>query len=426
MQTVGDAVHLPMSVGVTTDAVPPAAAMPTVDASVVQVARQPIYDHTGQVFGYELLFRGSLDAVEAARHDGWATSQVIITAFTEFGVGELAGDRPCFVNLTREFLTGELALPFGPQQVVLEVLETVRVDDAVLAGVAALTDAGYRIALDDFVLGLGQDRLLGLASYVKLDMLDADTGRLDTLTAACRGYPDLTLIAEKLETAEHLALADRYGCELRQGYLLDRPQTLATRSISPSRARLLGLLAALADINADLEQVLATVAEDPALSMRVLRACSSAATGISTPVSSLRHAVVLLGLQQVRNWAMLMALGDATAASQDQLVDVVARARLCHHLAARTGAAADTAFTASLIASVAALLDHDPHSLADGLGLDPAITEAITTRTGSIGHVLRLADNYLHGTASKHLDPDTPHAYLNALRWATTAMHTTR
>ena len=46
-------------------------------------------------------------------------------------MSQLVGDRLCFLNLTRHFLVGELPLPFGPDQVVLEVLETVAVDDSV-------------------------------------------------------------------------------------------------------------------------------------------------------------------------------------------------------------------------------------------------------------------------------------------------------
>ena len=44
----------------------------------------------------------------------------------------MVGSRTCFINLTREFVVGELALPFGPAQIVLEILETITVDDRVV------------------------------------------------------------------------------------------------------------------------------------------------------------------------------------------------------------------------------------------------------------------------------------------------------
>lgn len=218
---------------------------------LVHVGRQPIFDREGEVVAYELLFRGNLDAVDAGRFDTYATSHVIVNAFTEFGISEVAGARTCFINLTREFLTGKLTIPFGPEQVVLEVLETVDVDDEVVEGITALAGAGYRIALDDFVWGSGHERLLDLASYVKLDLLDGDLTHLDDIVAACRRHPNIQIVAERLETAEQVAIADRYGMELRQGYALSRPQVLTAASLSPSKTRRLELLAALSAPEAD-------------------------------------------------------------------------------------------------------------------------------------------------------------------------------
>jgi EAL and modified HD-GYP domain-containing signal transduction protein len=286
---------------------------------LVHVGRQPIFDREGEVVAYELLFRGSADAVEAGRRDTYATSHVIVNAFTEFGIAEVVGDRLCFVNLTAEFLAGELILPFGPEQVVLEVLETVTIDDAVVAGITALAGAGYRIALDDFVWASGHERLLGLASYVKLYLLDGDLRRLDEIVAACRRHPGIQLVAERLETDAQLALADRYGMELRQGYALSRPQVLTTASLSPSRLRRLELLGAVSAPEANLDGILSIIARDPALSLRVLRASNSAAAGAGNRVSSVRQAVVMVGLTQIRRWVVLMVIDDLAEATEDQM-----------------------------------------------------------------------------------------------------------
>jgi EAL and modified HD-GYP domain-containing signal transduction protein len=126
----------------------------------VHVARQPIYDRDGIVVADELLFRARATATGADRSDSFATARVLVAAFTEFGLRELSGGRVCFVNLTRDFLTGRLPLPFDGTQAVLEVLETTAVDAEVIAGVTALVEQGYTIALDDFVLGGVQVPLL--------------------------------------------------------------------------------------------------------------------------------------------------------------------------------------------------------------------------------------------------------------------------
>ncbi|MFB9178003.1 EAL and HDOD domain-containing protein [Dactylosporangium sucinum] len=401
----------------------PAAPNAPQQTQTVHVGRQPIYDRDGAVAAYELLFRGRLDAVAAGRRDTFATSQVITNTFTEFGVNEIAGDRPCFINLTREFLVGELPLPFGPERVVLEVLETVTVDEAVERGVARLRDEGYRIALDDFVFGAGHERLLGLAAYVKLDLLDTPPEQLDAIVALCRQYHGIRFVGERIESDRERALADRFGCELLQGYALSRPEVLTATGLAPSRLSRLRLLGALGAADGNLDEVLRVIADDPALALRLLKACNSAAVAPSRPVTSLRQAVVLLGLTHVRQWAMLMIVDDVAAGTVDQFTDAVTRARLCQHLAGDVGAAPETAFTAGLISSIAGLLDTTPAALAAQLPLADDLVEAITTGGGPVGRALGLADAYLSGGAVEAADP--ARCYLDALRWSTRVVDAT-
>jgi c-di-GMP-related signal transduction protein len=391
-------------------------------AHLVHVGRQPIFDAAGRVVAYELLFRGSTDAVRADRQDTYATSQVIVNTFTEFGLAEVAGDRLCFINLTTEFLTSELTPPFGPERVVLEVLETVRVDDEVIAGIARLAEAGYRIALDDFAWGSGHERLLPLASYVKLDLLEVGAGELDELVARIREHPGVQIVAEKIETAEHVAVADRYGFELRQGYALSRPQVLTAASLSPSRLRRLELLGALSAPEADLEKILAIIAADPALSMRVLRASSSAAAGGPSRISSVRQAVVMVGLEHVRQWAMLMVIDDVAGATEDQMIAALTRARLSENVAVMLGAPADTAFMAGLIGGVADLLGLAHSAMADQLPLSADIVAALVEGTGPLGEVLAVVTAYEQGDPATG---DLAGRYLDAIRWSARAVAAT-
>ena len=408
----------------------PLVPFPLPGTQLVHVGRQPIFDKTGDVVAYELLFRGSMDAVEAGRRDTYATSQVIVNTFTEFGIDEVVGDRTCFINMTREFLTGELALPFGPEQVVLEVLETVMVDEDVIAGITALVAQGYRIALDDFVYGSGHERLLPLASYVKLDMLQGDLSHLDEIVKACREFPDIQIVAEGLETGEHLALSNRYGFELRQGYVLSRPQVLTATSLTPSRLRRLELLGALSATDADLERILKIIATDPALTIRVLRASNSVAAGATAKISSVRQAVVMLGIAHIRQWAMLMVVDDVAEATEVQLAEALTRARLCENVAGAFGAAPDSAFMAGLITSVAALLGLSSAAMAHQLPLSADIAGALERGTGAIGQVLRVVNAYERGDLAEvgatYVGNDLTGTVVDAMRWSRMAVQATQ
>ncbi|WP_430784410.1 EAL and HDOD domain-containing protein [Actinoplanes sp. G11-F43] len=382
----------------------------------VHVGRQPIFDANGVVVAYELLFRGRMDAVASGRQDTYATSTVMVNAFTEFGIAEVAGNRPCFINLTREFVTGRLPLPFGPEQVVLEVLETVDVDDEVIAGLTALSEAGYRIALDDFVWGSGHEQLLGLASFVKLDLLDGDLSRLDEIVAACREYPGIALVAERLETDAQVAIADHYRMELRQGYALSRPQVLSTPSLSPSRLRRLELVAALMSPDVPMDKVTAIIVSDPALALRVLRVSNSVAAGVVSRISSVRQAVMLVGLNRIRRWATLMVVDDVAEAPEEQLLTALTHARLCENLAPRFGADPGAAFVAGLVTGMAGLMDMTPAAMAEQLPLTTEVSDAVTRGTGRLGRVMLAVRAYEDGEPA---GDDLAGLSLDAMRWST-------
>src|SRR5882672_9719604 len=114
------------------------------------VARQPILTRDEQVFGYELFFR---DGVENYFHcsDAEAASRSTLDSSMLMGLDVLCGGRRAFVNCTREVMLKDYITLLPATQAVVEVLESVEVDDLVIAACQRLKESGYLIALDDFI-----------------------------------------------------------------------------------------------------------------------------------------------------------------------------------------------------------------------------------------------------------------------------------
>ena len=376
--------------------------------SSVHVGRQAVFDRAGGTVGYELLFRVAADAQDAAERGAYATSQVLITAFTEIGIATIAAGQPCFVNLTREFLVGKLPLPFDAEHAVLEVLETVDVDDEVIAGVEQLVAQGFAIALDDFVPGRGQERLLPLATYVKIDVLEADPAQVAAAVALCRRYPRIRLVAERLETEDHLNAARELGFDLFQGYLLGRPEVVSTVAIAPSRLRRVDLLSLLVGPEIPVEAAISMVTGDPALSMRMLAVANADSLGLPVNVSSIHEAVLLLGPERVRDWAALMLVSDLRDGDEPALAAAVARARMCQKIAQRLGVPPEPAFTVGLLSAIADLLRRPAADVAPRLPLSPEVAEALISGAGPLGELLSLVYAYEASDLPSLLTPPPP------------------
>ncbi|WP_407344057.1 EAL and HDOD domain-containing protein [Pengzhenrongella phosphoraccumulans] len=202
------------------------------------LGRQGIFTGSGDVLGYELYFRSPHPA--PLHVDFWtpeqqnhATAHVLHATFAGPGVASVAGDRRIFVNFTRSYLVDDLAVPYLPEQLVVEVVESVIADAAVIAGVRRLRERGFRIAIDDFIGLPSQRRLLPFADYVKIDVrdLDVEGQPLLDLARSCGAQ----LVAECVESDAMLDECQTLGFDLYQGFALEVTQVLDRTAVVPSR-----------------------------------------------------------------------------------------------------------------------------------------------------------------------------------------------
>ena len=354
--------------------------------STVLVGLQGIHAAAGGLVAFELLFRQlPIHALRSEADHEAATAQVISSVFGAFGVSDISGSRPLFLNVTRAFLVGDIALPDVPDQVVVEVLEHVPLDDEVLGGIAALKAAGYRVAADDWNGSPDRDALVALADIVKVDLPQVGRADLVRLVRHARSInPTVQVVVERIEDAEEAAFAVAAGADLLQGFHLDRPQVVTTSALAPSDVVCLRVLGAMAS-EAETSEVERLVASDPGLALRVLRMAGSPA-GVGRPVRSVQQAVVLLGPRKLSAWVVLMVLGGASRLPHEQIVSMLTRAGACARLVPRQR---DVAYTAGLLSAVAEVLGTDLAETLRSSGVDPVIADALLQGEGDVGRALR-------------------------------------
>jgi EAL and modified HD-GYP domain-containing signal transduction protein len=132
------------------------------------VARQPSFDREENVFRYELLFR---DGLENAFHgDPDEASRATLDRTLLMGLDVLCDGRRAFVNCTRDTLIKGLVMLLPSTTTVVEVLETVPADPDVVAAYQSLKEAGYMLALDDYVANDPREVLAEMADIIKVEM----------------------------------------------------------------------------------------------------------------------------------------------------------------------------------------------------------------------------------------------------------------
>jgi EAL and modified HD-GYP domain-containing signal transduction protein len=389
------------------------------------VARQPIFDSARHVYGYELLFRQDGDAISCPVASADASHDTLdISLF--IGPGTLTEGRRAFINCSRDLLVDDLATALPPDLTVLEILENIEPDEEVVAACARLKHAGYALALDDFDLSRDRSPLVRFADIIKVDF---QTTSPDEQRAIAERYrrQGIAMLAEKVETQDDFVSARDAGYNLFQGYFFCNPTTISAADIPALQVNYFRILQSAFRPELDLFALEAIIKTEPALCYRLLRYLNSAAYGVY-PVTSIRHALALLGARDLRKWVAIMsAIAIAGPNSGELVVTALARARFCESLAFTHRATGVDMFLLGLLSLVDAILDQPLDRVLAQLPLQTELREALLGKYPAEQRMLRLAQACERGdwatlqSVCKSLvldDNQVWYCYSGALTWA--------
>ena len=392
------------------------------------VGRQPIYNREQKVIAYELLYRaGNGNFAEISDGDR-ATTEVIINSVLDIGLDSIVGKRTAFFNLTGSFIRGDRPLPLDNKQVVLEILEDVEPDIHVINGMRQLAEKRYIIALDDFVYSEKFIPLLEIAHIVKMEVMNKPREELAEKVAELKPFK-VKLLAEKVETQEEYEICKELGFDYFQGYFFCKPHIIEGRSLPANRLVILNLLAKLQDPEADIEELEQLIVQDVSLTYRLLRYINSAAFALGKEIESVHRALVLIGINTIKNWVSLLLLARIDDKPKELMRVALIRARMSELLAEVHAHRdeRDQYFTCGLFSVLDALMDRPMEELLAALPLSDTVKNALLEYTGDTGAVLTEVLNYEKGAWQQLAETGIPaseyrNCYLQAVMWADQSM----
>lgn len=363
----------------------------------VLMARQPIFDIHQKVVAYELLYRNETNQEHAVLNNATATIDVILNAYTSISDNGELKQVPAFVNITRDILI-EQSLPDIPKKnIVLEILENIEPDDQAIAAIRSLNKQGYRIAMDDFIYDKKFDEILKLCHIVKVDVIDMTYEQIQQQVKALSKFK-VTLLAEKIENHERLQECIDLGFKLFQGYFLSKPKIIRGKKIDGGQVALMQLIQELQNPNTTPKKLEKLIVCDPNLTYKLLLIVNSAELQLVRKVSSVAQAIVILGLQQVKKWATLIAITSNKNKPTELSRCLLMRGYMCEQIAKNLKKENSNAyFMAGMMSGLHAVLDIEQELMLTQVPLDTEVTSAISEHKGDMGEVLHNVIHYESG-----------------------------
>ncbi|GHF81095.1 EAL and HDOD domain-containing protein [Thalassotalea marina] len=358
-------------------------------------ARQPILDKEKNLYAYELLFRDSIDNVFPEIDGNEATSKMIEASQFNMGISDFTGNKPAFINFTLDTLNKGYPEMLTTEELVVEVLETIKPGKKLLSLCKALFEKGYTLALDDYEHQNVWAHFYPYIKIIKVDWKATTVEEIVQIKKAIASFDHIQLLAEKIETYEEYNQALELGFELFQGFFFAKPEMIKAKNLSPSQMAMAELLYETSKPDLDLAAITSVFERDVSLSYKLLRYANSAMFKRRSEISTIKQALVTLGFAELKRFIGLMFATNANPDKPSELIkSAMVRAKFCETISAdaKGNIQSSIAFLTGLMSLIDAILDEELTSVLEKLPLTQEIKDALINKTGALSELLSLVE----------------------------------
>jgi c-di-GMP phosphodiesterase len=344
--------------------------------------RQVLTDTGQRIHGYFFQMRGA----------GGDSGAAVLCQFIQRDQAWPLGKSLLWIDATAATLADPIIDQAPPRNIVFLVGQRQLADAGFIRRCKELKACGFRFGIADCQPHGTDAGSMNLAGFLGINI-----ARLGTRQAAAAARllerPGVQLIATHTDAPSHYQWGRQAGISRFQGNYFLRPTYNAARQPAANHARIIELLDRVQKGSNDGE-IEALLKMDAALSFRVLKYLNAAGFGLSCEVESIRHAIQILGRNELYRWLTLLLVTAGTAAPPALTKTAIVRGRFCELLGKAIhlpGPAVDSLFITGVFSLLDAMLEMPLEQALEHLVLAGPINDALLDGSGLYAPFLQLA-----------------------------------
>lgn len=362
----------------------------------IYFTRQPIFVRDGTVLAYEMLYRSRGEENNA---EGASTNDTEEPSFFGIDVMSITGDEKVVINFTDDLMRKGVPETFSPDVLDVLVMADRAEEEWICEKIKSLKESGYKIVLDGFDHTDSYNKLFALADVIGID-IKAPKEQLKEAEELCY-RSNKQLFARNVNTNSDFEYAVRMGCKYLQGYFYARSSAVAGGSVKPIPANLIEVMHLMAQPEPEIKDIVDVMSRDAALCQKILKLINSVYFGVSHRVSSINQAILILGLDYLREWVYLMGMQKI---SQNDTVEVMRLALLiakfCRGISSlipETADKGDATYLMGLLSMIVLSSDRDLAQALDEFPLTNEIKKGLLRCGGTYSDIFEMALLYVDG-----------------------------
>lgn len=370
-----------------------------IERSQAYIVRQPIHDAERNLTAYEVMYvEGGDDASADQKANETRAARAVASLLTAFRDDGLLEGKDVIVSLTPGLLTREIPEIFDPHKLIIQIDEQVLLSDAAMKLVKKYRDMGYRVALQGFEFNGRYLAALDHVDIVKMNYGDRAQLRSSVADIARTLGKQIIACNVNSETSFERAKADH--ADFFEGTYVGTTLPEEVRRVKHLQSNFFALMSAITKDEVDFDEVEQLISRDVTLTYAILRLVNSAYFALRRRTDSVKQALIVLGLGQLRQWIYLLSFQDVTNAPSEFIKTSFQRANFCAELAPFVSdlpISKGEAYLMGMFSTLGALLDMPLEEALAALHLPDAVKDALLKRSGRAGLLYDLVLRYEEG-----------------------------
>jgi EAL and modified HD-GYP domain-containing signal transduction protein len=336
----------------------------------------------------------------AGKYDG-AGSIVGIEVFETVSEDDLVANCDIIIpiNNISLFANIEQQLTGFAGRIVLLMDKSIKPEESYSKRLLDLKSKGFKLAIKDLPLNEIEQYKSMLDSF-DLFLVNADSGDIvEQGKAFKKALPKMVFCAENLHSKDEFENAKNSGVyKIFEGTFFRVPINKRDTEVTPMKINYMKLMTVINQDDFNLEEVANVVAQDPALSIDLLKIANKLT--INSNIRSINQATALLGQKEIRRWLNATLFNELAAGQPNEITRLsLIRARFAENLAPAFDYAMrkDELFLMGLFSLLNLILDMPMEDALSQVGVSAEIKKALINDDGIFSPQLEFLLSYEAG-----------------------------
>lgn len=285
------------------------------------IVRQAIVDEQQVAFGYEILYADNRWSDDGS--DDVSAANAVENFLSSIDGEKFLSGRSAFLTFTPNLLEKEIPRMFSTGKLIIQIEDSLIVNPTASTLIRKYKTMGYKFAIVDFEFAPRFFGVIDMVDYVKVNFKNFLTSPSSIENVVKIGTSfGKKVIAYNVENQEIYDKARLFGCTYFQGSYVSEKLPTSIRKIDYLQSNFFLLMVAITKDEPDVDAIEKLISRDVSLTFSLLRLVNSAYFALRNRARSVKQALVILGLGQLKHWIYLLSFKQDDGSMPDELIKI--------------------------------------------------------------------------------------------------------